>query len=281
MRKLIGAFALTLAVSALSSWALAEVPPVNPKVHISYDPTTAYQATYTGLKNRHVLEELQQFLAALRLPTDLTIRTAECNGALNIPYKSGAPATICYELVNEIETLVVKNVQDADTQHAFVTGAFIQAALHETALAVMDILQTPIWGRDQDAADRLAAFLMVGFDEDIETVSMLSTVSVFQWSFQASASTGKIWTGSDFASVDSPDAQRYFNFLCIAVGADYPKFGGVIQKGIIAPFRAGDCENKEYPQVRKAFDLRIMPYVDPELFVKVRSVDWLNWSPGK
>ena len=37
----------------------------------------------------------------------------------------------------------------------------------------------------------------------------------------------------------------------------------------------------EYEQVRKAFDLRIMPYVDADLLIKIRSTPWLMWSAGK
>jgi hypothetical protein len=32
----------------------------------------------------------------------------------------------------------------------------------------------------------------------------------------------------------------------------------------------------EYEQVRHAFDLRIMPYVDPDQAIKVRAAQWLS-----
>ena len=34
-------------------------------------------------------------------------------------------------------------------------------------------------------------------------------------------------------------------------------------------------------QIRKAFNLRIMPYVDAELLIKARATPWLTWKPGK
>ena len=34
----------------------------------------------------------------------------------------------------------------------------MQAMLHEMAYAVFDVLQVPVWGREADAADKLAGF---------------------------------------------------------------------------------------------------------------------------
>ena len=39
--------------------------------------------------------------------------------------------------------------------------------------------------------------------------------------------------------------------------------------------RAGRCAG-EFEQVRHAFDLRIMPYVDPDAVIKVRASQWLK-----
>jgi hypothetical protein len=52
------------------------------------------------------------------------------------------------------------------------------------------------------------------------------------------------------------------------------------QKSILPPDRADRCQG-EYAQVRKAFNLRIMPYVDPDLLVKVKSSPWVNVGDGK
>ena len=38
--------------------------------------------------------------------------------------------------------------------------------------------------------------------------------------------------------------------------------------------RAERCQ-KEFEQVRMAFNLRIMPHVDPDILVKVRAIQWL------
>jgi hypothetical protein len=265
-------YAMAIAFALASSVGLtAPAMSQQSKFKIAYEaPTNAkLRPIYEQLSQRKVLDELQDFLTPLRLPRDLTVRTAQC-GTTNMAYKPQGPVTICYELVDTIEQFVANNTRDAALRQTVITGAFIQAALHETAHGIFDILEVPVWGREDDAADRLAALIMMQFGDDTANVVMYGTQLLFRWSNQK-------WTGSNFASEVSPDAQRYFNYVCIAVAANWPQFGGLVEKKIIPPHRAKQC-SFEYDQIRKAFDLRIMPYIDANLLVQARSKPWLAWA---
>jgi Putative metallopeptidase len=244
------------------------------RVKISYEePTNAQlRPIYERLKQRAVLEELQAFLSPLRLPRELSVSTAQC-GAASVRFRPQGAAIVCYEMVQAIEELAAKHAKDSDFRQIVIKGAFIETVLHETARALFDILEVPIWGREQDAADRLAALIMVQFGEDVAQVTILGTANLFTWS-------EKKWTGSDFSDVASPQAQRFFNYVCIAYAAAPLQFGDLVQKGILPKRRADRCEG-EYEQIRRAFDLRIMPYVDPEALIRIRATPWLTWQPKK
>jgi hypothetical protein len=267
MRKIqFVAFALLSSI-ALTMAAAAQTPPPQSNLKIIYEKPTAakFAPLYDRLTKLKVLEELQAFLVPLRLPRDITVRLAQC-GSENLPYKPQGPATICYELVDKIERFATAHTRDASLQQTVIIGAFVQATLHETAHAVFDVLDVPIWGREDDAADRLAAVVMMQFGDDVANVVMYGTQLLFQWSNQK-------WTGSDFASDVSPDYQRYFNYACVAVAANWRQFGGLVEKKVIPQHRAARCDG-EYAQIRKAFDLRIMPHIDANLLVKARATPW-------
>ena len=192
------------------------------------------------------------------------------------PYTPGGAATICYELVEQIEAVAAK--ADPSLKETVIVGTFVQAVFHEVATAVLDILQVPVWGRRDDAADRLAGFIMLQFGEEVARRTVIGSAIFFE-------ASGKTWTGKDFAGVMSPEAQRYFNFLCMAYGGSPRIFEFLVkpddsQRSILPPDRADRCQG-EYAQVRKAFNLRIMPYVDPDLLVKVKSSPWVNVGDGK
>jgi hypothetical protein len=260
---------LTAPAMRASAQSLTSVQ--NSQIEIAYiqPRTRAYEPIYDRLKERKVLEELKQFLAPLRLPRKLTVRVDQC-GAMAHPYTPQAPVTICYELLDQIEKVAARMQPGA--RPSVIVGTFIEATLHEMAHAVFDILQFPIWGRRGDAADRLAALVMLQFGEDLAVRTITGTARFF-------TASEKTWTGSAFADVNSPEEQRFYNYLCIAFGGAPTSFAFLVEADenntpILPLSRARRCEG-EYQQVRKAFDLRVMPFVDPDLLVTVRSMQWL------
>jgi hypothetical protein len=248
--------------------ALAQTSPIE----IVYEEPTdvALRPTYERLKDWGALEELQAFLEPLRLPRKLTVKTAQC-GEADAPYDPSGVVTVCYELVDQIAAIVVRRTPDKQFQQTVIMGAFTQAMLHEVANGIFDVLQIPVWGRKEDAADLLSAFLMMQLGEDVANKTMVSAAQLFLWSDQK-------WTGSDFASASSPDYQRFFNFACIAVARDFISFGGWVTSGLIPSRRAKLCD-REYRDIEKAFNLRIMPYVDPDLLVSMRFKPRPKWAP--
>jgi hypothetical protein len=260
------AFAL-LASLAATVPAAAQVGATQGSVKVAYEnPKDAkFAPIHDRITKLKVLEELQAFMAPLHLPRDITVRTAQC-GSENVHYKSPGPATVCYELIDKIERLAQTRTQDPIIRQTVIIGGFVQATFHETAMALFDVLEVPIWGRREDAADRLAAVVMMQFGDDVASTVMQGTHLLFQWSDQR-------WTGSAFANELSPDYQRFFNYACVAVAANWPLFGGLVRNRTIPQFRARRCDD-EYAQIRKAFNLRIMPHMDADLLVKARATPW-------
>jgi len=261
---------VAIGVLCSATLSVAQIP-ANPRVEIVYvQPSNrAFQPIYDRLKKRQVLEEVQRFLAPLKLPRKLTVKLDQC-GAQQVQHVSQGPVTICYELVDQIEKVGAKI--DPAARPGVIAGAFIQAVLYQVAQGVLDILDVPVWGRVGDASDRFAALVMLKFGEELAARTIYGT-SVF---FDASQHT---WTGSAFADATSPEAQRYYNYLCIAYGGSPITFNYLVTtsggKGPILPIeRSRRCPG-EYRQVLKAFDMRIMPYVDPDLVIKVRATPWL------
>jgi hypothetical protein len=249
----------------------------NPHVQLTY--LTPHNAELKSIAERvekwEVLEQFGQFLVPLRLPRKFVVQFDEC-GALTRPYRPGGPVIVCYELIDKIEKTAER--ADPDVRELVLVGTIIQAIFHETAVAVFDVLQVPIWGRREDAADRLAGFLMVEFGPEMAKRLIIGTAIFFKES-------GKTWTGSQFADASAPEAQRFYNYLCMAYGSEPRTFSSFVQDQnggdfALPPGRAALC-GTEFEQVRKAFNLRIMPYVDPDLLVEIRAKPWSLFASTK
>src|SRR5262249_24549932 len=198
------------------------------QIDIAYvEPSdAAFKPIYEGLKRRKVLEELEEFLSPLRLPQKVLVKIEQCD-APSRPYQPGGPVTICYEYVAKLVELAQKIPEGGKTARGVsrddaVVGAFVQVVLQQIADAVLYLDQVPVCGREEDAADKLAGFLMLQFGPETAR-KLLNGAAYF---FEASDRT---WTGSDFSSMQSTEAQRFYNYLCIAYGGDPVTFKDFVE----------------------------------------------------
>jgi Putative metallopeptidase len=282
MRRFVGAAAVLSAVIGLaltSGAAMTQTPPAPPadgRIAIAYtEPVNPeHRPIYERLKQRQVLEQLRQFLAPLKLPRQLKVQMRGCRGSVNAWYSNGE-VTICYEYVAWIETLAPKQDTPEVTRADAVAGPFIQVVLHEVAHAVFDILQIPLFGREEDAADQLAAFIMLQFGKEVARRTLTGTAHLYRRDAEANAPTE-----DDFSDVHGTAAQRFYNTLCIAYGGDPNTFNDFVQRKILPKFRADTCA-REYRQVLDAFRRLIGPYVDQELMEKVRGMQILRADDGR
>jgi hypothetical protein len=277
--------AMTMALACAVAPASAQTPPIpadlqNPMIEIQYvEPSNeAFRPIREKLMQYQVLERLKQFLAPLILPNKVVMKVDECGPTPQYP-KPSVPVVVCYEYIKMIEERAPgsgKETSKGVSRDDVIIGTFVMAALHETARAVFSELKIPIWGREEDAADKLAAFVMVEMGGDIALRSIKGTASFFR--------ANPNWSGSDFdySEVASPEKQRYYNYLCIAYGSDPDTFKQFARNTLLTTRRAQRCSG-EYIQVKSAFEATILNgHVDQALLQKVQSVTtWLPPTEGK
>ena len=292
MHYAVASLAASALLSVLVSPGAAQAPAdlINPEIEINYaEPKNPdLRPVYQHLKNRRVLETLQQFLAPLRLNRKLLVKFDQC-GASSVHYKPQGPVTICYEYAADVERLAPKEtvtlVAGPVTTESAIVGPVVQAALREVIIAAFDVLQIPVWGRQDDAADRVAAFTMLQFGPDVAW----NTVVGFQWFL-----SGNALAPPDFADIRGAVVQRYYTTLCIAVGAEQRqifKFAANDQRHFlwfVAQGNAGDLPYarytscvEEFDNVRQAFNQSIMPHLDSALLERVRKTSWIQFSAAK
>lgn len=124
----------------------------------------------------------------------------------------------------------------------YVTANILGIFYHELGHALIDIMELPIFGQEEDAADVLSVFLIDAlFDE--ETAVSLAYDTAF--GFQAEADEG----GDDVAwwDVHGPDQQRYYNLVCLFYGANPDEREDVAQDLGLPEERADYCPD-EYDQ---------------------------------
>jgi hypothetical protein len=242
-------------------------PPENPTFHDLYDL----------LRERHALESIREILSPFRSQEALTIKTAECK-AINASYGREAfkpTVTVCYELLKHIlGSLPNEDNPDGLTPADAAVGQFFFVTLHEVGHAIFDILGVPMFGHQEDAADNFATYIMLQFGEG----QARRLIGGAAWSWRAYLGDYKknpvVPTRlSAFAGDHGLPQERFYNLICLAVGADHVGFADL--ENYLPASRAPHC-SYEYQTLVRAFEKEITPHIDHEMATRVLDTNWLQ-----
>src|SRR5262245_36373163 len=211
----------------------------NSKIEFAYFPpkNVKYQATMDRLKSRQVLEQLSQFLSPLRLPHKLYLVTMECGNNASPFYTPDAWAIfLCYEFSEILDRFAPKRGQPSQgfSHDEVVVGVYAGVVLHEAGHAVFDMLDVPVLGREEDAADEMAIFIALQFSKDVART--VTRGYAYFWSVLGDP---KEWKG--YSDEHGTASQRLYNTLCLAYGGDPQTFKEFVDKGWLPKARAANC----------------------------------------
>jgi hypothetical protein len=266
-----------LGAPAAGNPASAQAAQSSAPIEIEYVPPAKQylRPVYERLKQRKVLEQLRDFLSPLRLPVTLRIRTLQCDDTNAYWAGRVEGLKLCYEYVDWVERLApAETTPEGFTPQDAIAGEFVEVTLHEMGHAVFDLFNVPIFGREEDAADQMAGFLMLQFGQDVA----LRTISGTAYTYQQQAKQSN-WSRTTFADEHETDEQRFYNYLCLAYGAQPATFQRFVDSNILPAKRAANC-GREYRQIQRAFLKTIMPHVDQEVMKKVQAMQMLRPDDG-
>jgi hypothetical protein len=263
-------------------------------------PKTAdYEIIRDNMMKRQVLEEYVKFMSPMRLPKTLWVYVDECEGGAGAsPFYSpdSRALVMCYQFMKviedraafimKVEAKTPKQFPMLVTRDGFIAGVFAGIILHETGHALFDILDVPIFGREEDAADEISTFVALQFQRDVADLVVAAYADIGE-TF-ANPPTQAPDTNSPnypkdktqqcfadpfcaFADVHGTWGQRFYNTLCLMYGADPQHYAFLLTGGWLPKNR--DCPG-EYVQIRHAFATTIYPFIDTNLMAKVQARQW-------
>ena len=248
----------------------AEAPgsPRPGRVRIAYlEPkNAAHRPLYEELRNMGMLEKFAEVIGTVRLPHPLAIKFQSCDGESNAWYDDETrEVTFCYELVADVERGAPGATAYGIPREDAVMGPVAFFLMHECAHAMFALLKVPLLGREEDAADHVAAYVMLRAGKELSR----RVLGASAYMFRHDAST-RAPDESDFADVHGLDVQRLYNVLCMAYGFDPEFYAGLVGKGYLPEERAKECRS-EFEQVGFAMKRLISPSLDPAELKRVHA----------
>ncbi len=264
-----GRLAASPAAAADQGW---ESLPVNPRVSIEYAAPRAerLKVIYQYVQKRRVLEELQHFFAPLHLPHRLLLQFLQCDQVNAFYSPAKRSLLICYEMIeSDLKSAPATVTPDGFiTRQGAVIGDLVATALHETGHMLFDMLDVPVFGREEDAADEMAHFIALQFNKDV--ARLIVKGDIYYW-----ANRKDPQSMASYSDVHGTASQRMYNGLCLDYGADPETFKEYVDKGYLPKKRAEHCA-AEYALVTDAFIETVMPFLDQEILKRVQEARWFT-----
>ncbi|WP_298162285.1 DUF4344 domain-containing metallopeptidase [Brevundimonas sp.] len=207
------------------------------------------QEVLEGLEEDEFLEGIVEGLNdSLNLPVDISINFKQC-GEENAYYSPDETAiTVCLELFTEPrEKLAAFYDNDEDTDAA-IRGYALAIIYHEVGHAVVNVMEIPITGREEDAVDQFAVWWLS--DNDEGDLAVIDAALGFYEDPDGDARTGS--DEDSLADEHSLSQQRYYNFLCWVYGSDTSAHADLLEEEWLTAARAERCE-AEFEQLNTSW----------------------------
>jgi hypothetical protein len=253
----LAALPLPLLISAGEAQDAVDAKPI--PIEYVVPTNRAHQAIYETLKSERVLEQFQQLFSMFPMAKPFGFKLAGCDGDANASYDSDdRTITVCYEYVEEVSKFAPRKVtRDGITPEDAVVGPVVETFLHEAAHALFDVFHIPILGREEDAADQVAAFALLQLPDDIAR-RMIGGVAQ---NLATEAKQDRRSRVKAFSDEHGLPQQRFYNLLCMAYGAKPELFADFVKQGHLPKDRAEGCDD-EYEQVEYAVSTLLGPHMD-------------------
>lgn len=233
-----------------------------------------HRPLYEALKKIQILEKFQEFLSPLRFPIKVTLKLRGCDGVVNATFWDDA-IQICYEYLEWVMRQAPKAEKMGLAPRDALIGPTVDVFLHEAGHAVLEVLEIPFFGREEDSADYFATYVLLQFAKD--DARRLIFGASFLTGKEASDEQGRAPELRLMANTHGLPAQRFYSRLCMAYGFDQELFGDVVTSGYLPQSRAKNCRY-EYKTNEYAFKSLIAPYIDQDLVKSVTSKQWFQFE---
>jgi hypothetical protein len=201
----------------------------------------------------------------LILPSDITIVFSEC-GTINAFYDPQSQAIVmCYELIDDFAKFSAQYAANEEELLQATLGGIMYVLAHELAHALIHVLDIPVVGREEDAADQLAIIIATKLGEYEgklgEFGKQMAIIPALQYRLKSQNSQEKNTVYWD----DHPlDLQRYYNIICLLYGSDTTKYKTLAILAELPGARAQKCPG-EYVQAYNGWLRLLQPHLETEL----------------
>lgn len=206
----------------------------------------------------HAERELQvKTLVALlnetiELPVEVEFAIEECSDSYVYYDSDFNRVTICQQWFDEIERITSRGLSEKAERRQTVLSVALAVLLHETAHALIDVLNIPVTGREEDAADQFSTLVLLNQKDGARKA--MQVAYTYKLLSQDTTRYPQVYWDEH-----SLDIQRYYDTLCMIYGRDPKQNERLLANNHLPQERAEICEC-QYERIEKSWKQLLMPY---------------------
>lgn len=234
----------------------------NFKIVYSDSSNEKYAQISESLKRSGTLEQLADELnATVAMPADVTVVFKQC-GEVNARWNPKERSIyMCYELMEDIAQRLLPLTNGGQDIEEAVGGATMFVFFHEVGHCLLDLLNLPVNGREEEAVDQMATYVFVDCADD-ETAK-IALKGAFLWGrkYDELSKGGGTENGLNqpWADEHSFNAQRFYSIICWVYGHDPNKYQEAVSD-LLPEARATLCP-QEYARVSNTWATPLKPFL--------------------
>ncbi len=250
--------AISLGSAAVLCPELALAQTGGGQFHVYYAPIEddTYGPLQKLFQETKALEAIADELnKTLILPDDLTIVMGNC-GQENAFYSAEKKQVVlCNELIGRFAVLFNQGDKSEQEIGEAIVNTTLFVFFHEVGHALVDVLNLPTTGREEDVVDEFSTLLLLEGGEDGEK----AVISAAEW-FLIEGSKNDQLEKLAFWDEHSLDMQRFYGTLCLVYGKNPDKYQNFIEQDLLPAARAAACI-QDYAKKSKSWDTLLAPHL--------------------
>lgn len=211
-----------------------------------------------AIKNTGILEAIAKDVNGyLALPEDLYITFDECHRN-NAFYDAHAKkVTICYEMVTYLYTLFKAKTQNPAQLREMVINSTLFIFYHEMGHALIDLMDLPVTGKEEDTVDNFSIFLLADGSKKGSLAVLDGAIAFYLM--------GESFQNTQLKNLDlwdehSLDHQRFYHILCMLYGSNPDQHNALIRKKMLPDEITYRCI-EDYRKIKKGWLTVLAPWI--------------------
>jgi Putative metallopeptidase len=240
-------------------------------IKVVYEKTedSSYMEWYNTFKEQKFLEQMAGTInKVFKIKKTFTLSLRDC-GVVNAFYSSQKKElTLCYDMLHYLFNFYKDSIPDADELGSKIGKALTFIYFHEVGHALIDILDIPITGKEEDAADYFSFYFLASNEVPEGVEATMEGANFFLESYNRMITdTAYVRLKSEGKEPELPfwdehslDMQRFYSIACLIYGSNPEKYDHFIEKGLLGGRRPGIAIS-EFKKIKKGWDRLLGPHI--------------------